>query len=218
MTIFEAVRSYLLADTAIAAAFADRIGPAPAPEGGASPYVTFQEISNPRDYTHNGQVTLVRPRFQFDTWAETLAGAVYGSMIVRFRLSGFRGNVTGTTTFTSTTGDVLTWAGLTPINGGIVRVSGASLPTGLVAGTDYHVRDMSGQTCKLAATAGGAAIDLTTAGSGTLTETIYISSIFCDGNERQITEPAPEQEARRRYGVSVDYFIQYHEIAPAFSA
>jgi hypothetical protein len=43
---------------------------------------------------------------------------------------------------------------------------GATLPTGLVAGTVYFVRDTSGSTLKLAATSGGAAIDITGNGSG----------------------------------------------------
>lgn len=49
-----------------------------------------------------------------------------------------------------------------------LTVSGGSLPTGLSLGTDYFVRDESGDTLKLSATAGGAAIDLTTAGSGAM--------------------------------------------------
>lgn len=44
--------------------------------------------------------------------------------------------------------------------------SGSVIPTGLVEGTVYHVRDVAGDTFKLAATAGGAAIDLTTDGGG----------------------------------------------------
>lgn len=42
-----------------------------------------------------------------------------------------------------------------------------TLPAGLVTGTTYYVRDVSGSTFKLAATAGGAAIDITDAGVGT---------------------------------------------------
>lgn len=56
------------------------------------------------------------------------------------------------------------------IDGDKVRlsVSGGALPAGLAALTDYFVRDVSGSTFKLAATADGAAVDLTTAGTGTL--------------------------------------------------
>lgn len=47
-----------------------------------------------------------------------------------------------------------------------LSISGGALPTGLSLATDYFVRDVSGDTLKLAATAGGAAIDITSAGSG----------------------------------------------------
>lgn len=55
-------------------------------------------------------------------------------------------------------------------DGDVVRlsVSGGVLPEPLAVMTDYYVRDVSGDTMKLAATSGGAAINLTTAGSGTL--------------------------------------------------
>lgn len=57
------------------------------------------------------------------------------------------------------------------IDGQIVEVwSSGSLPTGLAAATDYYVRDLDGATGKfrLAAASNGAAIDLTTAGTGTM--------------------------------------------------
>jgi len=66
--------------------------------------------------------------------------------------------------------DILTALGHTYSDGDRVRVSvsGGALPTGLQALTDYYVRDVSGNTLKLSATEGGAAVNLTTAGSGTL--------------------------------------------------
>lgn len=47
-----------------------------------------------------------------------------------------------------------------------VVVFGDALPSGLTAGTIYYVRDAATDTFKLAATAGGSAIDLTTDGRG----------------------------------------------------
>lgn len=47
--------------------------------------------------------------------------------------------------------------------------AGGVLPTGLAEGTIYYVRDVSGDTFKLAATSGGSAIDLTTDGAGIVT-------------------------------------------------
>ena len=76
--------------------------------------------------------------------------------------------------FTVATGtDVFTATGHTYINGQRVRVSqsGGGLPDPLVTATDYYVRDVATDTFKLALTSGGAAINITTAGSGTLTVT-----------------------------------------------
>lgn len=73
-------------------------------------------------------------------------------------------------TFTTVFGtDVLTFATEVPPNGSSVQVSnsGGALPAPLVAGTTYFIRDKSGLTAKLAATVGGAAINLTDNGTGT---------------------------------------------------
>jgi hypothetical protein len=67
--------------------------------------------------------------------------------------------------------DVLTAPGHTLSNGDPVRlepVLGKTLPTPLAAATTYYVRDVNGATLKLAASGGGAAIDLTAAGPGTI--------------------------------------------------
>jgi len=50
-----------------------------------------------------------------------------------------------------------------------LTVSGGSLPTGLSTKTDYYARDVvSGTSLKLAASSGGAAIDISDVGSGTM--------------------------------------------------
>lgn len=66
------------------------------------------------------------------------------------------------------TANTLTTYGRTYANDDIVRVSnsGGSLPGGLSANTDYYVVNASGSAIKLSTTSGGAAIDLTSAGSG----------------------------------------------------
>ena len=65
--------------------------------------------------------------------------------------------------------DVMTVSGRTLANADIIRLSnsGGTLPQPLLADTDYHVRDYSAGTFKLAATAGGGAIDIVDAGTGT---------------------------------------------------
>ena len=66
------------------------------------------------------------------------------------------------------TTDVLDSAAHGFANADTVVVWGSGLPTGLAVGTVYHVRDVTTDSLKLAATAGGAAIDLTAVGSGFL--------------------------------------------------
>jgi hypothetical protein len=56
-------------------------------------------------------------------------------------------------------------------NGDQVVLSGLTGSGGVVAGTYYYVRDVTTNTFKLAATSGGAAIDITSDGSGTVAET-----------------------------------------------
>ncbi|MFB2832994.1 hypothetical protein [Floridanema evergladense] len=50
-----------------------------------------------------------------------------------------------------------------------ITVSGANLPAPLTATGTYYARDITANTFKLALTAGGVAIDLTTAGTGVMT-------------------------------------------------
>ena len=74
------------------------------------------------------------------------------------------------TPFTAVAGtDVLTWGVHTPTDGERVKLtnSGGTLPAGLSTNTDYYVIDSAGSTCKLSATSGGVAIDITDAGTGT---------------------------------------------------
>lgn len=64
--------------------------------------------------------------------------------------------------------DVITCAGHGYQNGDVVQLSGVTGLTGLSEDTTYFVRDVSTDTFKLAATASGAAIDITLDGSGTV--------------------------------------------------
>jgi hypothetical protein len=64
-----------------------------------------------------------------------------------------------------------------------VRVvnAGGGLPSGLAAETDYFVRDRTGSSLRLAATLGGAAIDVTTAGTGVHTVGVLFDLIETSG-------------------------------------
>lgn len=77
---------------------------------------------------------------------------------------------TATGTFTVNTGtDTLTLAAHGLAIGSRVHVvnSGGALPTGLAANTKYFVINTTTDTLQLSLTSGGAAVDITTAGSGT---------------------------------------------------
>lgn len=86
--------------------------------------------------------------------------------------------------------DVLTVTDHLFVSGVSVRVSnsGGALPGGLAADTTYFVRDVSGDTFKLAATSGGAAINLTTDGTGTNSIRNVLEFTLKFGTP----EPAPE--------------------------
>ena len=66
------------------------------------------------------------------------------------------------------TTDLITAVNHPYVDGDVVRVSvtGGALPVGLSINTDYYVRDVSGNTLKLSATSGGAAVDISSAGIG----------------------------------------------------
>lgn len=70
--------------------------------------------------------------------------------------------------FTGAVDDTITAPGHTLVNGDTVIVEGPSLPTGLVEGTTYYVINAATNTLKLSLSAGGAAVDLTAVGSGTV--------------------------------------------------
>jgi hypothetical protein len=55
------------------------------------------------------------------------------------------------------------------VNGTPIGISGTTIPTGLLANTTYYVVGATTNTFQFSLTAGGAAIDITTAGAGTIT-------------------------------------------------
>lgn len=90
----------------------------------------------------------------------------------------------------SGTGDTITAPGHGLTDGATVTVFpglGATVPTGLSAGTVYYVRDVSGSTLKLAATSGGAAIDL---GDGAGIITPITVHTYADQGTLTVSDPA----------------------------
>jgi hypothetical protein len=92
------------------------------------------------------------------------------------------GTSSTTVTIAAGTPIVVTWATSTPANGTRVAFrSTGTLPGALVSGKAYYVVGLSGTTFNLADTPGGAAINNSTAGSGTISG--YLSGIsISDGN------------------------------------
>lgn len=64
-------------------------------------------------------------------------------------------------------------SGFVPSEGMAVLLVAATAPTGLTNNTLYYCKNVSGTTISLSATAGGAAIDITTAGSGVVFYQLY---------------------------------------------
>lgn len=72
-----------------------------------------------------------------------------------------------TITMTIASPCVVTWPGRTWVEGEPIKFSTTgTLPTGLVAGTAYYVKSPSGNTCNVAATPGGTAINTSGSQSG----------------------------------------------------
>lgn len=95
-------------------------------------------------------------------WSAATAGTFYGSIPL--------GPVGDPQLVVAGLNDMFTAPGHTFINGQSVVVGKTlgALPTGVIDGGVYFVRDVSGDTFKLAANSGGAAIDLTGAGRALL--------------------------------------------------
>ena len=100
--------------------------------------------------------------YPFDVVAWGIFDALTGGNIWDFGFLG--GSLTDFTALAAT--DVFTSVGHAFSDTTPVVLTGANLPGGFVTGTKYFVRDLSGSTFKLAATSGGAAIDVTSDGYG----------------------------------------------------
>jgi hypothetical protein len=97
---------------------------------------------------------------------------VHNGASTTFQLSRHRGSLSVTI---SDLTDLITFSGFSPTNGDIVTfttVEGAPL----ASATTYYVVNASGSSCKLSLTSGGAAINITAAGSGTLKITVPVTS------------------------------------------
>jgi len=129
--------------------------------------------------TAGASQTLAASKYQVDAKAEPArikpaygevwpgTRAVYNAVTVRYEA----GLLTPFTASSST--DIITAAGHPYADTDVLRLShsgdqGEALPAGLAVNTDYYARDVTaGVSLKVAATSGGAAIDITDKGNGT---------------------------------------------------
>lgn len=93
MTIESALYTLLSSYSALAALVGTRIYMNTAPQEAALPLITYQVISNERDYHHGGQASMAGPYVQFTIQAQTYQSARAVCAAVRARLSGYKGTV-----------------------------------------------------------------------------------------------------------------------------
>lgn len=96
-SIEEGFVAYLKTRVAITALIADELYPYPLKQEPLLPAITYQRIDAPRIKAHDGPTRLASPRFQFDVWADTRAGARNTANALISELDGFRGVMGGVT-------------------------------------------------------------------------------------------------------------------------
>lgn len=87
------VRTFLLADAAIAALVGTRVHPLNLPQKSTLPAVTVERIDTTRESTHDGPEGMQRARMRVSCWALTLLAARDLADKVRRRLHGFVGTM-----------------------------------------------------------------------------------------------------------------------------
>lgn len=102
ITIEEGLKTYLTGYAGLTSLISTRVHPMRIPQGATIPCLTYQRISTPRIKTHDssGSSGTAYPRFQFDAWATTYAGAKAITDQVRAALNGYKGTIGTTNTVT----------------------------------------------------------------------------------------------------------------------
>lgn len=91
----EALRTFLLADTDLAALVGTRVHWVRSPQGTASPRIVLYRISGLRDMHMNGPSGLIASRVQIDCIGSSYGGAKAVARAVEARLSGYSGSASG---------------------------------------------------------------------------------------------------------------------------
>jgi len=88
-----ALRSFLLADSQIAAVVATRVYPIKLPQGTTGVSIVYNRISGGGDYHMQGLSGFAHHRFQIDAWASTANAATSLADLIRDRIDGYRGDM-----------------------------------------------------------------------------------------------------------------------------
>lgn len=88
MTLMTGLRSFLIADGAVAALVAGRIYPTVAPQGADAPLVVVRMVARVQPSTASGPICLVRQRVQLDSYAAEFDESVNVAKACSDRLHG----------------------------------------------------------------------------------------------------------------------------------
>lgn len=94
--IEKALVARLLSQAAVTALVGTRVHPNGLPQDPTFPAVSYTRISGVHEHSHSGVSNLITARFQFNSWADDVAGAGYGqakalAKVVRVALDAYVG-------------------------------------------------------------------------------------------------------------------------------
>ena len=92
MSIASSVRTFLVANTTVKAAFGERIVVQFVPDGTAYPFAVIRTVSDPAFYTQDGEATR-ETIIQIDTFDDSLADAYTNALKIRAALTGYSGEL-----------------------------------------------------------------------------------------------------------------------------
>lgn len=100
MSFLSDLRTYILADATVAGLIGTQMYGQLVPHDATVPFLVFQQISDPRLHTHDGDSGLAHPRIQITSWdggADGYAGALALAAAVKARINSTTGTIGSTT-------------------------------------------------------------------------------------------------------------------------
>lgn len=92
-----ALYTYITADATVSGLISTRLYPLDLPQEPSAPAATYHRVSTVPLYTHEGDGSLDQVRIQIDSYASSVLAAKTLATAIRTRLSGFSGDMSGTT-------------------------------------------------------------------------------------------------------------------------